>query len=258
MTLVVLALVVIWIFPTPIGEEPFEPQDSAVAIENPRAEAQPGTPADPLTPSDRPAPAPGSGVVPTVASAVYTVEAALYRLGKSGTRERLESGSRLALEDKLILTIEASRELYVYVINEDAQGRASALFPMHGFELQNPLPAHQRHTLPGSRDGEEKSWEVNSRGGREHLLLVGSPVRLIEFEAEMDKLPRPREGQMAMPIPESARVHLRGIGGLADAPQRVPGATAGRLFEMAEQLEGRPERVEGAWVRRFELENPVE
>jgi serine/threonine-protein kinase len=219
-TLIVAAIAVVWLFPTPIGD-----QDAAVAV--------PATPAG------------------------YTVEAALYRVDGQGQRDRLESGARLELGDKLSLEFEASTDLHVYVINEDEQGRALALFPMPGFDLANPLPANRKHVLPGSIGGQPKSWKVDTPGGREHLLVLASPERLIEFEAEIDALPHPREGQLARAIPQSARVRLRGIGGVVDAPDRAGDATAGRLFEMADQLAGRAEVVEGAWVRRIVLENPA-
>ena len=61
----------------------------------------------------------------------------------------------------------------------------------------------------------------------------------------MNALPRPREGQIAVPIPQDAKVRLRGIGGLAATPERAPEGSAGRLFEMAGKLAGRTEVVEG-------------
>lgn len=229
--LVVAAVAVVWLIPTPVPDEP-------------------------TTPSRSVSPARPAITVPT-SLASYTVEAALYRANERGQRDRLESGERLALGDRLSLEFEASRDLYVYVVNEDEQGRAYALFPMPNLDLANPLPANHKHVLPGSIDGEPKDWQVTTPGGREHLVVLASPERLTEFEAEMDKLPLPREGQLARGIPPSARVRLRGIGGVVDAPDRAPDGTAGRLFEMADKLAGREEVVEGAWVRRIELENPA-
>lgn len=229
-TLIVAAIAVVWLFPTPVGDQ----------------EVEPPRPIPTAVPPD-----------PVPVTATYTVEAALYRVGDQGVRDRLESGARLKLGDRLSLEFEASQDLHVYVVNEDDQGRAYALFPMPGLDLANPLPANRKHVLPGSIDGEPRDWQVTTPGGREHLLVLASPERLIEFEAELNALPRPREGQMAMEIPQSAKVRLRGIGGLVDAPDRAADGTAGRLFEMAESLAGETEVVQGAWVRRIELENPA-
>jgi hypothetical protein len=186
----------------------------------------------------------------------YTVEASLFRVNQAGHRERLQSGSRLALGDDLTLEVEASKDLYVYVINEDEAGHAYALFPLPDLDLRNPLPAGRSHTLPGTRGGKQNAWNVTTAGGREHLLIVASPERLVEFEAEMAALPRPRAGATAMAIPEGALVHLRGLGGLSEVASEVERGSADRLFEMADELATTTERVEGAWVRRIELENP--
>ena len=185
----------------------------------------------------------------------YTVEAALYRVrANASSHERLEPGARLDLGDRLTLEFNASAPLLVYVIDEVDAGHAYALFPLPGLDQGNPLQPGTTHVLPGSREGRNLSWKVDTPGGREHLLVVASPARLVEFEAEMNALARP--GQVAVSIPEYAKVHLRGIGGLAESSAGSPGRSARPLFEMAEQLASRSEVVNGVWVRRIELENP--
>jgi serine/threonine-protein kinase len=196
--------------------------------------------------ASRPA-APGNGT--------YTVDAALYRIrADSGARERLEPGARLALQDHLTLEFNASAPLHVYVIDEDDKGHSYALFPLPGLEPRNPLSPGTTHVLPGTRAGTQQSWLVDSPGGREHLLVLASPTRLIEFEAEMNSLTR--AGQSAVPIPETTIARLRGIGGLADSPAASGGKPAERLFEMAKTIASRSEEVKGVWVRTIELENP--
>ncbi len=190
--------------------------------------------------------------VPSAASpgGSYTVEAALFRSSQTQERERLEPGARLALGDHLTFEFQASAALHVYVINEDEEGHAYALFPLPGGDLENPLAGGTMHVLPGGG----KSWIVDSPGGREHLMVLASPTRLAEFESEMSALARP--GQTAVPIPENAKMRLRGIGGLADAPVASDGKPAGHLFEMAQRLASRSEVVHGVWLRRIELLNP--
>jgi len=200
--------------------------------------------------------------VPTVSApaalASYTVEAALWRVPRGGdTRERLEPGAQLALGDQLTLEFQASAPLYVYIVNEDEAGHAYALFPLPGLKEQNPLVPGVRHVLPGTRTGsaENISWVVDSPGGREHLVVLASPTRLTDFEAEMNALMRP--GESAVALPEAARVRLRGIGGLA-ASKPVPATPrdAGRIFEMATRLASRSEMAQGVWMREIELANP--
>jgi eukaryotic-like serine/threonine-protein kinase len=194
-----------------------------------------------------------SGVAGAATS--YTVDVALYRTpANSEERERIEPGARLALDDRLNLEFRASTPLHVYVIDEDDAGHAYSLFPLPGVEPGNPLPAGQSLLLPGSRGGRPMSWTVNSPGGREHLMVLASPTRLVEFEAAMNGLARP--GEDAVLIPETAMGHLRGIGGLADSPASGVARSAGPLFEMAQTLASRSEVANGVWLRRVELESP--
>jgi serine/threonine-protein kinase len=192
----------------------------------------------------------GAGIAPS-----YSVDAVLYRTpANSDRRERLEQGSRLALGDRLNLEFTASKPLHVYVINEDDAGHAYSLFPLPGLEPGNPLPADKLLLLPGSRGGKPISWAVNSPGGREHLMILASPTRLVEFEAAMNGLAR--AGEDAVAIPETAKSYLRGIGGLAEGPATSTGTSAISLFEMAQELASRTEVVNGVWLRRVELESP--
>jgi serine/threonine-protein kinase len=203
------------------------------------------------------APPPPIPAAPAAAS--YTVEAALYRMPRGGTaRERLDTGAQLALGDALTLEFQGSRPLFVYVLNEDEAGHAYALFPLPGLTEQNPLAPGVPHVLPGTRTGGGAgtvSWVVDSPGGREHLIVLASPERLTDFEAEMNALMRP--GESAVAVPESAKVRLRGIGSLAES-EAVPArpGEARRVFEMAERLATKAEVATGVWMRQIELENP--
>ena len=203
----------------------------------------------------------GKGVLPPPASAPYTVEASLQRIRKDGTRDRLEPGSRLALGDQLALELRGSVPLHVYVIDEDEKGNAYALFPLPDLTPKNPLPADTTVLLPGiDADRRQAYWNVTSTGGREHLMVLASPERIVQFEAEMANLRRPEPGVNAAAIPDEAMVRLRGlrgIGGLVRATHPSPAPEkATHLFEMAEQLAGNKEQVTGAWLRRIDLENP--
>jgi hypothetical protein len=179
----------------------------------------------------------------------------LYRVAASGQRERLESGTPLSLGDHLTLELKASTPLYVYIVNEDEAGHSYALFPIPELDQKNPLPANATHLLPGTRGGRNLSWTVDSPGGREHLMILASPERLVEFENEMKGLAR--AGEIAVAIPEKAMISLRGIGSLSETPIATKQQSAGRLFEMAEEIAAHSEVVHGVWMRRIDLENPA-
>ena len=225
----------------------------------PRSATPGGTPADGAMsrqPAGDPGEAAGSVSHAPASPVPYTVEAAIYRASaESVERTRLEPGARLKLGDTLTLEFRSSAPLYVYIIEEDEAGHSYALFPLPGFDQRNPLSPGVTHVLPGSRDGTDLSWTVDSAGGREHLMVLASPTRLVEFEADMNALARP--GQVAVALPETAKTHLRGIGALSKTPAVTGGASAARLFDMAQSLVTRSEVAEGVWLRRIDLENPA-
>jgi hypothetical protein len=235
---------------------PRETDDTAAAVRPAAPVEETGAGAPARVGSERVEPlAPAVGVAR--AADLYTIQASVIRLDKQGRRERLDQGAKLALGDWLSLEFEASKEVYLYVINEDELGQAYALFPLPDFDQQNPLPAGRRHEIPGRIDGKPVSWEVNTPGGREHLMLLASAERLVDFEAEMARLARPQTGQMAVPIPDELKRRLRGLGGISTRPETAdPEGSIDRLFELAQRLAGEPDVVRGAWLRRFDLENP--
>ena len=84
-------------------------------------------------------------------------------------RRRLVPGARIEPAMALAFELEASRDVYVYIVNEDEQGRSYALFPTSN-TLQNPLAGGVTHVLPGG-----PPWEVDSTGGQEHLFVIDQP-----------------------------------------------------------------------------------
>jgi serine/threonine-protein kinase len=170
----------------------------------------------------------------------YAIEAALSLRTSTGDRP-LASGDRVSLGDALVLTTRASRPVHVYVINEDEQGSTSLLFPLSTCELSNPLAAG-RSSLPGRCNGAEMAWQVSSRGGREHFLIVASPERLPELEQQLARLAVPSWGGTP-----------RGVGALVGAAAPAP-----RLQELKElaRIASEPKtHARGVWVKEVVLRN---
>ncbi len=192
-------------------------------------------------------------------SPAYSVEASLYREGPSGA-ERLRSGSAVSPGDELFLKIQASSDLYTYVLSEDENGASFVLFPLPGYELKNPLPGDQSHQLPGNRDGEEIHWQVTSAGGREHFFVVACPSPVEEIERAIAGLPRAELGRpvRSAPISGESFRRLRGIGGAVPAFQSTGSNSPapGSVGDIAGRLELRSEEVRGVWMREIVLENP--
>jgi hypothetical protein len=172
--------------------------------------------------------------------------------------EVLGQGDRIRVGDVLSMKVRASRPLWVYVINEDDHGVAALLFPLSGGNPANPLPPGESR-LPGMVSGETKYWKVTSAGGREHFLVVASPERLVELERDTARLTRPTEnGAPAYPmLDESAKERLRGVTGLVPGPAPATPAPNRHLFELAKKLGSEAEVVQGPWMRRIDLDNPL-
>jgi hypothetical protein len=190
----------------------------------------------------------------SVAPEPYAVEASFSR-HEQGSDLVLPLGARVTLGDRLFLEFKASRDLHLYVVNEDERGAAFLLFPLPGQGTSNPLSGGTRHRIPGPRDGQAVYWQVTSQGGRERFLLVASPQPVPEVEAEIAALERPQFGQLvATPLETGVLERIRGLGGLASGSARSP-SEPGRLARLAQRLTAQPEIAHGAWIRQFELEN---
>src|SRR5262249_22827413 len=187
--------------------------------------------------------------LPSTEARSYTVEATFYRT-RANAAELLLPGAHVAPGDRLYLEFEASRPLHLYIANEDENGAAFLLFPLPGQGLQNPLPAGRRLRLPGTQAGQPVFWQITSVGGREHFLLVGSPERLVDLEADLLTFEHATDGRpvASAPLTPAAVARLRGIGGLVSGPlpERVEPT---RLARLGKHLLERPESVEGIWVR---------
>ncbi len=106
------------------------------------------------------------------------------------TSEPVESGAEVATGDALFLEYESDTPTWVYVINEDAGGDLSALFPQPGLDLRNPLPPGERHRLPGKRGGSPERWVVTDLAGWQEIFVVASRSELRDLEREIARLPR--------------------------------------------------------------------
>jgi len=187
----------------------------------------------------------------------YRIDAALYR-EQAGTEVRLQPGAHVTPGDKLSLQLQVSVPAYVYVINEDEQGESYLLFPLPGQTPTNPVPAGERHRLPGIRNGELIHWQVTSAGGREHFLIFVSPQQSPAFEQMFAALPRPTPDKpvLSARLSNEAVSVLRGVGGLASTPAQTIQQL--RLSpEFAVPLAASEETARGVWIRQITLENPV-
>jgi tRNA A-37 threonylcarbamoyl transferase component Bud32 len=195
------------------------------------------------------------------AAAAYRITAAFYR-ERNGADEPIGAADRLARGDRLSFHVQVAQPTYVYVVNEDEQGESYLLFPLPGQSLTNPLAPGQSHRLPGKdRQLRQLSWEVSSRGGREHFLLVARPERSPEFEKVISTLPAPVLNRPVEPAPLSADAlsTLRSVGGLT-VSSVAPTGTSLQLHRQPEfsmAFVPGEQTVDGSWVRQATFDNPI-
>jgi eukaryotic-like serine/threonine-protein kinase len=193
----------------------------------------------------------------------YRIDAAFYK-ERDFSEEPLAPGDRVRPGDRLSLQVQVWVPTYVYVINEDDEGASFLMFPIPGQSVVNPLSPGRRHRIPGISHGELLSWEVSTRGRREHFLLFASRERSPEFENIVSTLPLPllNKPVASLPLSSDALTVLRGVGGLAVSSVPTGGdANASRqlhlLPEFAPFVPGE-QTARGIWRRRATFENPIE
>ena len=130
----------------------------------------------------------------------------------------LPPDATLRVGDRLRLSLRTSRDAYVYVLNEDAAGNATVLFPL-GDGAQNPQRGGTTLTLPGVADP-ELAWVVTADSAREDFVVISALAPRAEIEAEIAGWKRAR------PADE------RAVGAVAriSAPQ-VQGAHLQRILQ---------------------------
>ena len=196
------------------------------------------------------APVPGARSQEAPAS---TPMARLHRL-REGRDEPLAPNDGLTLGDALSLEYEGPQPMHVYVFDRDEKGSVFVLFPIAGLDLANPLPAHARLRLPGTRQGQPFDWRVSSRGGREEFVVLASPTPLETLEQGMTSFPRARVGGEADAAPpgDGAPRGLRGVGIIT--PESPAGDSNSRILSQAiRELEhARPD----VWVWKLMLQGP--
>ena len=196
-----------------------------------------------------------ASATPTPGNA-YQVSASFYAR-RDGSDVPLAPGSRVRPGDELFAVIDASKPVFVYIINRDDTGESFLLFPLSGLSPANPVRTDQMVRLPGTKDGQQIYWKVTSAGGQEHFFLYVTPTRLVDFEQLLAALPRAELGRSvnSLPLPTSALGVLRGVGGLSAASSET--RTGTELVDL-QPLSDRNESAEGVWARRVSFQNPAE
>jgi len=102
----------------------------------------------------------------------------------------LTANSTLNVGDRLRLELLSSRDTWVYVLNEDAVGNATVLFPLAD-TVTNPQRGGRTLMLPGGADS-ALTWEVTAESAYEEFVVIESVAPLTEVERDLDGWKRAR------------------------------------------------------------------
>lgn len=141
---------------------------------------------------------------PWLAPPVWDASAQFQRVEPSGNVD-IAANSTLHVGERLRLSLRSSRDAWVYVLNEDAAGNATVLFPLAG-SMPNPQHGGSALVLPGGADS-NLAWEVTADSAREEFLVISSLVPLANLDQELADWNHVRRADAT-----------RAVGGVVDAP----------------------------------------
>ena len=103
---------------------------------------------------------------------------------------QFQPGDEIGVDTELELKVQLTRDAYVYVLNRDAQGMTTLLYPMANAGEHQRLEAGREHTLPGEVGGERVRWRFSETQGTERFLVVASLEPLDRFETALQQVAR--------------------------------------------------------------------
>lgn len=120
-----------------------------------------------------------------------TLQTRLFKDGRPPVE--LTQGATIHAGDELYMTVTPQRNLYLYVINEDAAGVRTAIYPCRNWGRSRPLAAGRPHRLPPPLFGRQTFWPIQSMTSLERLLVLASTrsLDLLEPAVVASESPEP-------------------------------------------------------------------
>lgn len=164
----------------------------------------------------------------------WEVEARFLRQSVAGD-EVLAANATLAEGDRFYLQMRSNRPSYVYVLNEDADGIATVLYP--GATDANPVPAGVELRLPGNAQS-RLAWQLTSASAHEEFVVISTTDALPALEAELRQW-----RQVSPPAAE------RAVGTIV--ADETPVLSGARLQVALTEVAGLPPDAARVWTFRF-------
>ena len=163
-----------------------------------------------------------------------TVDAEFVGLNSHG-EVTLNPDSSLAIDQRFYLRLNSNRQAFVYVLNEDADGVATVLYPYPG--AVQPLPAGAPIRLPGGMKS-QLTWQITSGSAYEEFLVIAATQPMRELESIIADW-------------RTVQTSIRSAGALVDdgVGPLILGAKLNAILEAFKVAQGGE-----AWVQRFRFQ----
>ena len=171
---------------------------------------------------------------PAPVSATWESSVQFLRVEPTGDAP-IAANSVLHAGDRLRIALRSSRDAYAYVLNEDASGDATVLFPAAASSVSNPLHGGSTALLPGGQ-ASTLAWKVNAASGREEFVVVVALAAQPELEADLTAWEQAHEDDS------------RAVNAVVNAPP--PQLKSERLRQVLRRVAQDPARVR-AWQFSF-------
>lgn len=171
---------------------------------------------------------------PAPVSATWESSVQFLRVEPTGDAP-IAANSVLHAGDRLRIALRSSRDAYAYVLNEDASGDATVLFPAAASSVSNPLHGGSTALLPGGQ-ASTLAWKVNAASGREEFVVVVALAAQPELEADLTAWKQAHEDDS------------RAVNAVVNAPP--PQLKSERLRQVLRRVAQDPARVR-AWQFSF-------
>ena len=113
----------------------------------------------------------------------WSADAAFIRV-RGDTIEPLAEHATVRVGDRLRLRLHSNRASYVYVLNEDADGNATVLYPLDRAATA-ALPERTETLLPGDAQDPTLAWQVTDDSAREEFLVVAALAPIASLETSI-------------------------------------------------------------------------
>ena len=117
---------------------------------------------------------------PRAPASAWSTDAAFVR-ARGNDVHTLAGDAQVAAGDRLRLRLRSDRAAFVYVLNEDADGAATVLYPLRA-GTHEAVAAGRETMLPGGAADAALAWEVAGDSAREEFLVVVALVPIASLE----------------------------------------------------------------------------